>query len=524
MGKWLDLYPNKRDAKFLFDGFKFGFRLPVASEVSVRAQRNLQSARALPTVLREKVDKEVRLGRMEGPFRSPPVDDLVISPVGVVPKKTPGVFRLIQHLSYPPGASVNDAIPPAHCSVVYQSFDEALEMVRSYGSGALMAKIDVESAFRLLPLHPDSFRFMGFLIGAEYFIDKCLPMGCSVSCSFFERFSTFLHWCVESASGGHGVAHYLDNSCVRVRLMTQGAATCCLASGLFFYHFGVPVAVDKTEGPDSCLSFLGIEIDTVAGECRLPRDKVSKLRETICWFNGSRKVTLRQAQSLLGMLNFACRVIPMGRVFCRKLERATAGCARPHHFVRLSSELKRDLAVWASFLEEFNGVSIWQAPAVDSEQLQLFTDAAGVSGFGCFLEGSWCAASWPANWHSKGLTKDLVLLELFPIMVALEVWGDRLANRSILFRCDNLGVVHAINNQRAKSLVVLRVLGQLLLTCLRRNLWFRAQHVPGLENGIADALSRGQWERFWVLAPEAEEQGFHCPGYVWQVIGPEWRV
>ncbi|XP_063797403.1 uncharacterized protein LOC134958620 [Pseudophryne corroboree] len=449
MSKWLDWYPNSTDAQFLFQGFKFGFRLTVAGEVSVKALRNLQSARALPSVLREKVDKEVRMGRMEGPFSSPPVDDLIISPVGVVPKKTPGAFRLIQHLSYPSGSSVNDAIPPAHCSVVYQSFDEALELVRSYGPGALMAKIDVESAFRLLPLHPDSFRFMGFRNGAEYFIDKCLPMGCSVSCSFFERFSTFLNWCVESSSGAHGVAHYLDDFLCVGPANSPRCSDLLFSIRALFYHFGVPMAEDKTEGPVSCLSFLGIEIDTVAGSCHLPQAKVAKLREVICQFVMSRKVTLRQAQSLLGLLNFACRVIPMGRVFCRKLERATAGCARPHHFIRLSSEIKRDLAVWASFLEDFNGVRIWLAPTIDNARLQLFTDAAGSSGFGCYLVGSWCVASWPEEWHRKGFTKDLLLLEQFPIMVALEVWGDRLAHRSILFRCDNLGVVHAINNQRA---------------------------------------------------------------------------
>lgn len=79
----------------------------------------------------------------------------MVSPLGLVPKKDPGQFRLIHHLSYPEGCSVNDGIDPAFCRVVYASFDTALKWVRRCGPGALMAKTDIESAFRLLPLHPD---------------------------------------------------------------------------------------------------------------------------------------------------------------------------------------------------------------------------------------------------------------------------------------------------------------------------------------------------------------------------------
>lgn len=49
----------------------------------------------------EKLRKEVALGRMGGPFPAAPFDDLVVSPLGVVPKKEPGKFRLIHHLSFP---------------------------------------------------------------------------------------------------------------------------------------------------------------------------------------------------------------------------------------------------------------------------------------------------------------------------------------------------------------------------------------------------------------------------------------
>lgn len=86
-----------------------------------------------PDVFLEKLRKEVALGRMGGPFPAAPFDDLVVSPLGVVPKKEPGKFRLIHHLSFPKGGSVNDAIDQGACSVTYTSFDAAVGWVRRYG-------------------------------------------------------------------------------------------------------------------------------------------------------------------------------------------------------------------------------------------------------------------------------------------------------------------------------------------------------------------------------------------------------
>ena len=61
---------------------------------------------------------------------------------------------------------------------------------------ATMAKADIESAFRLLPVHPDSFHLLGFQLDGLFYFDKCLPMGCAISCVYFEAFSTFLEWVV----------------------------------------------------------------------------------------------------------------------------------------------------------------------------------------------------------------------------------------------------------------------------------------------------------------------------------------
>ncbi|KAM9326863.1 LOW QUALITY PROTEIN: uncharacterized protein PAF06_003101 [Gastrophryne carolinensis] len=514
---WLNRYPDKEAAGLLGSGFQEGFVIPCSVPPSGTFRRNLKSARQHPGVVRDKLAKEVGLGRMAGPFVTPPIPGLVVSPLGVVPKKEPGKFRLIHHLSFPKGGSVNDGISPEAASVSYTTFDFALGLVWAAGPGALMAKTDIESAFRLLLVHPDSQYLLGCYFEGGVFIDRCLPMGCSVSCAYFEAFCTFLEWVVKKKSGLSAVTHYLDDFfCVGPAdsRVCDLLLSCMLST---FDSFGVPVATEKTEGPRTCMSFLGIEIDSQAGVCRLPLVKVRDLLQELQGALLVKKVTLRQLQSVLGKLNFACKVLPMGRVFSRRLSLPTAGVKEAHHFIRLTGGLKEDLRMWVSFLSSFNGLVYWLDPVRENREVGLFTDAAGSTGFGAYFAGRWCAAPWPERVRSSSDIRNLALLELFPVVVALALWGEDLQNKSVLFHSDNMAVVSAINAQTASSPVV-KLLRQLVLSCLQYNILFRAVHVPGVANGIADALSRFQMDRFRELAPEACTEGEECPDWVWRLI------
>lgn len=514
---YLRAYPNRCDAAFLEAGFRDGFRIPGDGSGPVEFVKNLASVRLRPDVVSEKLAKEVSLGRMAGPFSCSPLQNLCVSPLGLVPKKEPGKFRLIHHLSYPRGGSVNDGISADLCKVVYTSLDAALVWVRRYGRGTLLAKTDIEAAFRLLPVHPDSFRYLGCCWDGGFYVDKCLPMGCSVSCAFFERFSSFLEWVVRQESRVSSVLHYLDDF---LFLGPAGSRVCLIllrAMERISADFGVPLALDKTEGPVTVIKFLGIVIDSELMECRLPEDKLVDLRRVVGEARVARKIRLRELQSLIGKLQFACRIIPMGRVFCRRLAMLTAGVSSPSHFIRLTADVREDLSIWSVFLEQFNGRAIMLEPATNAD-LELYTDASGSQGFGAYFQGSWCAERWPDSWVREGFCVNLVLLELFPLVVALFVWAEPLRNKRVRFFSDNLGVVTAVNTQTANSPPVVRLLRHFVLQCLVLNVHFSAVHVPGVLNCIADSLSRFQWDRFRELAPDADEVGLPCPEHLWNLV------
>lgn len=114
---------------------------------------------------------------------------------------------------------------------------------------------------------------------------------------------------------------------------------------------GVPLSKEKTEGPSTCLSFLGLGIDFV------PSDKVVELQEHIMELQDKKTITLKQLQSLAGSLSFITKALPAGRAFSCRLYGLMSGASKPHHLIRLSRGIKYDLQMWLTFLKELNGTT-----------------------------------------------------------------------------------------------------------------------------------------------------------------------
>lgn len=108
---------------------------------------------------------------------------------------------------------------------------------------------------------------------------------------------------------------------------------------------GVPLVEEKTEGPSTKLTFLGIELDTVAQTSGIPEDKLNDLKERVVTFSSKCKVSLLELQQLVGHLNFACKVVAPGKAFLHRLCEAMKGLKHPHYHLRLSRCMRDDLLV-----------------------------------------------------------------------------------------------------------------------------------------------------------------------------------
>lgn len=99
----------------------------------------------------------------------------------------------------------------------------------------------------------------------------------------------------------------------------------------------------------------------------------------------------------------------------------------------------------------------------------------------------------------------IAIKELFPIVIALEHWGQGLRDSKVLFLTDNMAVVEIINKQTSKEKVLMTLIRRLVLSALRFNILFCAKHIPGKHNVIADRLSRLQFQEAFSVAPQLEQ-------------------
>jgi hypothetical protein len=90
-------------------------------------------------------------------------------------------------------------------------------------------------------------------------------------------------------------------------------------------YMGVPLAEENTIGPACIIIFLGLEIDTLEMVKRIPQDKLVEVRHKLHMVLSKKKVTLKELQSLVGLLNFCARAIPSVRAFNRRFMTQRAG-------------------------------------------------------------------------------------------------------------------------------------------------------------------------------------------------------
>jgi hypothetical protein len=306
-------------------------------------------------------------------------------------------------------------------------------------------------------------------------------MGCRTSCAIFESFSSALQWVALNRLHIPFISHILDDF-IFVGPPDSPVAEHSLQHFLAFCHdCGIPIKDSKTVFPTSCAVAHGIELDTVRGQARLPEDKLIRARELLQSFKAKRSVKLRELQSLLGLLNFACRVISPGRPFLRRLINLTLHINNPNHHVTINAEARADIDAWLIFLSSFNGVSLFQDPDLrDSYCLKLYTDASGALGFAAVFGHLWFASSWPTSWPDFHIT----VKELFPIVLILEVWGPLLSQKRILFFSDNQAVVHIINKQTCRDPVTMSLVRRLVVSAMKFNVLFKASHIPGFKQNI----------------------------------------
>ena len=190
---------------------------------------------------------------------------------------------------------------------------------------------------------------------------------------------------------------------------------------------------------------------------------------------------------------------------------------------RLTAAAKADISWWLLFTENWNGIGFFPAAENAPHSEVIISDASGSWGCGAFSPTSsqFFQLEWPSSWKDVHISAK----ELLPVVVSSALWGSSWAGKRILFRCDNMAAVHALNNRSARDPSLTYLLQCLFFFEAHFQFEHIASHIRGRENIAADALSRNQLSHFLSLVPQALHPPTQVPPPLQELLShpsPSW--
>ena len=375
-----------------------------------------------------------------------------------------------------------------------------------------IGKTDVRSAFWVLPLKRACWIWLVMAARNpingkwQYFIDKCLPFGASISCSHFQRVSNGLKHIMQVRYKTK-LMNYLDD----FLFLALTIARCNMLLRTFLNiceEIGFPISLEKTEWAEEIMIFLGILLDGRHYVLSIPIDERDKAISLIQNLLDRKKVTVKELQALCGFLNFLGRAVFPSRAFTRRMYAKYGGKdfkpfantkLKPHHHIRLDAEFKNDCKIWLNFLNDDKLAKVVNRPMVNlsqnllADQIVFYSDASAREDldFGCILNKSWIFGRWEDGFIDQ-YKPSIEYLKLFALVVGMITWQNKpeLNNCRVIMFCDNQVVVAMINNISSSCSQCMYLLRLLVLNGLVHNRRVYATYMTSKNNVLADALSR----------------------------------
>lgn len=424
---------------------------------------------------------------------------LCIHAFGAVPKGDSD-FRAIVDCSMPEGTCVNGCTDDCRSTFSYNSVGTVTDNLQS---GDYMATVDIKDAYRSLNTHPSCRERQGlvwdFGKGKVYLRDNRLCMGLSSSPFVFSKVSDFVVRCLVR-EGHSNCVNYLDDYCVTARSEKECVAAQARLVAIL-RRLGFHISYKKLTHPAQVVRFLGIEIDAVNLELRLPQDKLESLKDLLMQFLKKKKATKKELERLAGLLAHACKVVRGGRTFSRRVYDMVASCKERGHKTRLNAEFRKDVMWWVEFVSTFNGKA--KIIPTEAPTIAIYSDAS-LKGFGALHGADWLAGNfgkegsmrtwlghhWVTGDDEDCVTRNINVLELWPILKAVERWCGQWSNKTVVVVTDNTQVRAAINTGRSTNKTTMKWLRQIFWLSISHNFDLQSVYINTKNNVICDSLSR----------------------------------
>ena len=174
----------------------------------------------------------------------------------------------------------------------------------------------------------------------------------------------------------------------------------------------------------------------------------------------------------------------MLRLFCNRLLETLQCCPEQEPYP-LSSTFKEDLKWILQFLPFYNGVQFINPPPTSSTPITIdacLTGCGGAYGTDIYF------TSFPQYVIDQNL--NISELEMLNAVISIKLWSKQLANQTIVLQCDNAAAVSVIQTGRGRDPFLLACAREIWTCTAQYHLVIHVEHIAGVNNTMADALSR----------------------------------
>ena len=456
------------------------------------------------------LDKFISTGivncELTGPFKSPPFNEVHISPLMTAVKK-PNGRRSVFDATFG-DMSLNNCTPQdtyldQPFSYDFPKVEDFKRLVLVCGKGSFLWKRDLSRYYLQLPVDPVEYPLLCFIWRFSLFFFCSLMFGLRHAGLQGQRVTTAVTWAhqrlgleTESQKPFNSL-NYSDDiggcECTLTR-----ATESYEALGSLFKDLGLVESSSKAYPPSTSMPYLGIQFDTVAMRMSIPPDKLAEVREEVSLWMRKSMASKRTLQQLLGKLFWVSRCVRFSRAFMGRLltQLQHMHIMPDNKRMKLSTGCRQDIEWWNRYLRRFNGVEIlYSTDPLMLSLNQLLDTSANVNcgdaqprGGGAYFGMEYWSREFP-DWLSDQ-NIPIHVKEFWVVLVSAWLWGHIWKESMVYVFCDNKAVVEVLDNEKPKDPMMQELLWEYLYIVCTRGFTPIFRLVGTKENEVADFISR----------------------------------
>ena len=448
---------------------------------------------------KELVDVEIQSMLNKGAIiKVHPVQNQFVSNIFLRPKKSGGLRPIINL------KKLNQFITVDHFKM--ENLPVLLPLVKK---GCFMTSLDLRDAYYTLPVHEDFRKYLRFTWRSQLFEFTCLCFGLSPAPYIFTKVMKPVF--SELRRKGIKCTYYIDDSLYFGSTLALAEHNTKHAKTLL-ESLGFVVNTEKSVmKPSTRIQHLGFIIDSVEMKVFLPEEKLHRIISACAEISVLTEVTVRRLAQVIGLIVSSFMAVRHGQLHYRQLEVFKSRCLEQESnydkVVTLPNYARQELTWWCENIECNNGRDISQILGTEDCDVELFTDASntGWGALAALVVSGTVMSKVAGHWSFSECSFHINWKELKAVQLGLHSFAAQLADAApgwIKVNSDNTTAIAYINHYGGCHSALLDSLSREIWDwCISKNISLKAVHIPGLDNTMADKLSRELSENIeWSLS------------------------